>query len=185
MRDIVVAPFSNSDIRDWPAEHYAAMIGCLLDRLGSDRLVRVVGTAGQKIRANDVVRLYPADRVVNECGRLSWAELVEEIKLAGCVVGNNSGISHLSGSFGVPTVCVFGGSHQRAEWRPLGDNVILVSRAIGCSPCQLDHNSQSPYDRACLRLIEPTVVADAVMLAIERGTDQPTRQIASVQQEGL
>ncbi|MDO6413665.1 glycosyltransferase family 9 protein [Sphingomonas sp. BIUV-7] len=185
MKNIILAPFSNSDIRDWPAEHYGALIGCLLDRVEHDRTICVVGTASQRLRANDVVRPHPADRVFNDCGRLSWAALVEELKGAGCVIGNNSGIAHLSGSFGVPTVCVFGGSHQRAEWRPLGDNVILVSRAIGCSPCQLDHNSQSPYDRACLRLIEPAVVADAVMLAMARKTDRAIRQIAGVQQAGF
>lgn len=186
MRDIVVAPFSNSDIRDWPAEQYAALIGCLLDRLEPDRMIRVVGTAGQKLRANDVVRSHPADRVINECGRFSWAHLVEALKGAGCVIGNNSGIAHLSGSFGVPTVCVFGGSHQRLEWRPLGRNVVLVSRSIGCSPCQLDHNSRSPYDRACLRLIEPEVVADAVFLAMARADESATgwAAVADMQQAG-
>lgn len=179
MKDIIVAPFSNSDIRDWPAEQYAALIGCLLERIEPGRRIRIVGTAGQRLRANGVVRAHPADRVVNECGRLTWSALLSELKRAGCVIGNNSGIAHLSGSFGVPTVCVFGGSHQRLEWRPLGRNVVLVSRAIGCSPCQLDHNSQSPYDRACLRLIEPEVVADAVFLAIERGeTRAPDGQTA-------
>ena len=87
---------------------------------------------------------------------------------ARCVIGNNSGIVHLGGHFGVPTVCVFGGSHQRGEWHARGVSVVTVSRTIGCSPCQLDHGGVSPYGKACLREIAPEEVADATVLAIER-----------------
>ena len=168
MSDIVVAPFSNSDIRDWPAGHYATLLGLLLERVPEEMRIRVVGTPGQRLRVNEIVRHHPAPRVANECGRLGWPELIEELRRAACVIGNNSGVAHLSGSFGVPTVCIFGGSHQRNEWRPLGASVMLVTRAIGCSPCQLDHNAWSPYDKACLRQIVPATVADAAMMIMAR-----------------
>ena len=87
---------------------------------------------------------------------------------ARCVIGNNSGITHVSGFRGTPTVCVFGGSHERQEWRPRGSNIVLVSRAIGCSPCQLDHGDVSLYDKACLRQIEPASVLAAALTVIER-----------------
>jgi ADP-heptose:LPS heptosyltransferase len=168
MSGIIIAPFSNSDIRDWPIERYAATVGLLMDRLPADERIRIVGTAGQRLRANEVVRSYPSTRVSNECGRLSWSELVAELRMASCIISNNSGVGHLGGFFGVPTVCVFGGSHQRHEWRPLGKSVILVTRAIGCSPCQRDHGQLSPYDKACLREISPSVVADAALAIMER-----------------
>ena len=104
--------------------------------------------------------------MTNECGRLPWSDVVETLKGAACVVSNNSGVGHLGGFFGVPTVCVFGGSHPRTEWRPLGRSVVLVSRVIGCSPCQLDHSSGSPYAKACLREITPEVVAGTVRFAM-------------------
>lgn len=165
---IVVAPFSNSDIRDWPIDHYAALVGIVAERLPQDEPIRIVGTANQKLGANEIVRGHPAPRVVNECGRLAWPELIERLEQARCVIGNNSGIAHLSGHLGVPTVCIFGGSHQRREWHARGPSVIIVSRAIGCSPCQLDHGSVSPYGKACLRQIEPEAVADAAFLIMDR-----------------
>lgn len=167
MSHIVIAPFSNSDIRDWPVGHYAAFVGLLLDRL-PETCIHVIGTQSQKSKACEVVRFHPATRVTNDCGRYSWSEVLELLKSADCIVANNSGVGHLGGHFGVPTVCVFGGSHQRHEWRSLGASVVLVSRVIGCSPCQLDHGGSSYYDKACLREISPAEVVDALFLATRR-----------------
>lgn len=164
---IVLAPFSNSAIRDWPAGHFADLIGLLLERWKGHGIIRVIGTPSQRQRANFIVRRYPADRVVNDCGRLSWPIVVEQVRRAACVIGNNSGIAHLAGSLDVKTVCIFGGSHQRVEWRPLGFNVTLLSRAIACSPCQLDHGRNCHYGLACLREITPEEVCVAVMSVIE------------------
>ena len=168
MTDIVVAPFSNSDIRDWPIGHYARLIALLLDAVEDGATIRVIGTRNQKQRAFEIVRAFDATRVVNECGHKSWPEVLAMLRRAACVIGNNSGVAHLAGFFGVPTVCVFGGSHQRLEWRPLGFNVTVVTRVIGCSPCQLDHGQFSPYAKACLREIEPGSVAEAALATMAR-----------------
>jgi ADP-heptose:LPS heptosyltransferase len=169
MNDIIIAPFSNSAIRDWPVGHFADMIGLLLKQIGPDRRIRLIGSVNQKLGASEIVRHHPADRVVNDCGRMTWPAVLGALRDAACVIGNNSGIAHVAGYLGAPTVCVFGGSHQRLEWRPRGDNVVVLSRAIGCSPCQLDHNCISPFGKACLREIEPKIVADAALMVMSRG----------------
>ena len=163
MSRVILAPFSNSDIRDWPAGHYAGLIAELVRRGGADWPIWVVGTANQKARANDIVRAFDPERVTNTCGRLSWPALMDELRRAACVVGNNSGVAHLAGYYGAPTVCVFGGSHQRVEWSPRGPRMVVMSRAIACSPCQLDHGASCPFDKACLRQIDPVEVADVVL----------------------
>jgi ADP-heptose:LPS heptosyltransferase len=168
VNEVLIAPFTNSAIRDWPVEHYTALVGLLLDGLGDDIRVRIVGTPGQRLRACAIVRPYSNERASNDCGRLGWPALLTALRSASCVIGNNSGIGHLSGSFGTPTVSVFGGSHERREWRPRGDNVVLLTRAIGCSPCQLDHGDTSPYNKACLRQIEPVSVFEAAVRIMER-----------------
>lgn len=167
MGDIIIAPFSNGDIRDWPADHYARLIQ-LLDERHDDGVIRVVGSRTQMSRASEIVRASPADRVVNACGRLSWSEVQSQLSLAACVIGNNSGIAHLAAHLGVPTVCVFGGAHQRTEWRPVGFNVALVSRAIGCAPCMLHRAADCSYGLACLGLITPEAVCEAAMAVMAR-----------------
>jgi ADP-heptose:LPS heptosyltransferase len=168
MNDIVIAPFSNSDIRDWPLAHFSRLIGILLDRWDGPGPIRVIGTRNQVLRACEIVRPFGADSVANDCGRLTWPEVMRLLRSAACVVGNNSGVAHLAGFYGAPTVCVFGGSHQRVEWRPLGPNVTVVSRRISCSPCQRDHGQTSPFAKACLREIAPETVAEAVFATISR-----------------
>lgn len=168
MKNIIIAPFSNSPIRDWPEAHFAALIGLLLDRFDGACRIQVTGTANQRLGANEIVRDHPSDRVTNACGRMTWDEVLDALRTADCVVGNNSGIAHVSGFFGTPTVCIFGGSHQRIEWRPRGDNVVVLSRVIGCSPCHLDHGHVSPYGKACLYDILPDDVADAAAMIMMR-----------------
>jgi ADP-heptose:LPS heptosyltransferase len=163
---ILVSPFSNSDIRDWPSGHYRRLIGTLVARTDPSVPVRLIGAKGQVLPAADIVRGFAPDRVTNDCGRLSWRELVDAVRSAACVIGNNSGIAHLAGHHRVPTVCVFGGAHQRIEWRPLGFEVATLTRTIACAPCQLHHAADCPYDLACLRRIDPAEVADVALALI-------------------
>jgi ADP-heptose:LPS heptosyltransferase len=161
---IIVAPFANGDIRDWQPGHFSVLIGLLLDRW--DGVIRVIGTRSQATRAAAIVRPYDATRVVSECGRLVWGEVVEELRTAACVIGNNSGVTHLAGRLGVPTICVFSGSHARTEWHPVGSWARTITRAIGCAPCYLHRARDCPYGKACLSQIEPGTVADAAFAAM-------------------
>lgn len=166
MTDIVVAPFTNGDIRDWPPAGFVALIRLLLARGGADWRIRVIGTRTQTIRACAIVRDFDPARVANDCGRLAWPEVLAAVRAAACVIGNNSGITHLAAAHGVPTVCIFAGSHQRTEWRPLGASARTLSRAIGCSPCNLHRTRNCPYAKACLRDISPEEVCAQVLAAM-------------------
>ncbi|MGN7997978.1 glycosyltransferase family 9 protein [Sphingomonas sp. 22176] len=163
MREVILSPFSNSYVRDWPVDYYRILLEKLLAVAPSDILFRVIGTQAQALRARDIVRPLDAGRVFNDCGCHTWDVVASAIGRAACVIGNNSGVAHLAAQRGVPTICIFGGSHQRQEWRPVGRHVTIVSRAIWCSPCHLDRSSQCRFDKACLRGIDPEDVASAVL----------------------
>lgn len=163
MREVILSPFSNSYVRDWPVDYYRILLEKLLAVAPSDILFRVIGTQTQALRARDIVRPLDAGRVFNDCGLHAWHVVAGAIGRATCVIGNNSGVAHLAAQRGVPTICIFGGSHQRQEWRPVGRHVTIVSRAIWCSPCHLDRLSQCRFDKACLRGIDPEDVAAAVL----------------------
>jgi ADP-heptose:LPS heptosyltransferase len=175
MSHIVVAPFSNSDIRDWPAAHFGTLIARLVAK--RDEVIHVIGAPGQVIRAREIIRPFGANRVVSDCGRRSWTDTLGLVRSAACVIGNNSGIAHLAAFEGVPTVCVFSGSHQRLEWRPIGGHVVTLSRAIACSPCHYHHAAHCPYGLACLEQITPDAVFEAVSHLIDHA---PGEQFADV-----
>lgn len=165
MNPIILAPFSNGDIRDWQPDHFSRLIGFLLERWSGP--IRVIGTRSQTTRAAAIVRPYDATRVVSDCGRLAWEDVIALVRGAACVVGNNSGVTHVSAWFGVPTICVFSGSHRRGEWHPMGASARTISSVIGCAPCHLHRAAQCPYGKACLGRIAPELVADMVFEAME------------------
>lgn len=167
MPDIIIAPFSNGDIRDWPPESFQQLIGCLLDAGSQEGLIRLIGAKSQAFRARDIVRPFNAALVRNDCGR-PWSEVLDRLRQAKCVIGNNSGIAHLAARMGTPTVCIFGGAHQRTEWRPLGFNVVVLSRAIACAPCHLHRAADCLYGKACLEQISPEVVSQAALRLSDR-----------------
>src|SRR5882724_3975120 len=101
---IIISPFSNSDIRDWPLERYRELIGLLLAS-ADDLDVHIVGTSAQRTRANEIVRHHDASRVHNDCGKLSWKELEQLCASARCVVANNSGVAHMAAHAGATVVC--------------------------------------------------------------------------------
>lgn len=185
MADIIIAPFSNGDIRDWPPESFQRLIGYLLEAGFHDGLIRVIGAKTQALRAREVVRPFDANLVRNDCGR-PWSEVQKRLQAAKCVVGNNSGVAHLAARMGTPTVCIFGGAHQRTEWRPLGFNVVVLSRAIACAPCHLHRAADCPYGKACLEQIAPELVSEAVLRLMNRAAvlpvngSMPTIEVAAL-----
>jgi ADP-heptose:LPS heptosyltransferase len=157
---IVIAPFSNEHLRDWPAAHFAALIGrCITDLQVT---VKVVGTIQQREAANGIIRSFPSDRVENTCGLMTWRELAGVIAQAQAVVGNNSGVVHESAKANVPTVCIFGGEHAACEWMPRGPAVFVVAKHTACSPCA---RQSCVYGKRCLHEIMPDIVFDLVFKA--------------------
>ena len=164
---IVMSPLSNDTLRDWPLAHFRELAALCGERLDAE--VSFVGSRPQRIAVNGIVRSLPADRFHNLCGRMSWAETGALVGRADCVVSNNSGIAHLAGSLGVPTVCVFGASHNPFEWMARGPRVTTLMKRTACSPCSIARDADCPFERRCLREIPPALVFDAVREACASG----------------
>jgi ADP-heptose:LPS heptosyltransferase len=148
---VVISPFANERVREWPISHYRRFI----DRVLHDQKapVLVIGTRPQRARANEVARGFPAPYVVNACGKLEWRELVALVDSAAYVVSNNSGVAHLAACRGLWTLCLFSGSHSYLEWMPRGPRVVVISRITACAPCHLGDNS-CPHGVACMTDLE-------------------------------
>jgi len=67
-------------------------------------------------------------------GTTSLGEQLALCTLARLTVSNDSGLAHLAGATGAPTVAIFG-STSSAWTAPLGARVRIVQRAPVCSPC--------------------------------------------------
>jgi heptosyltransferase-3 len=127
---VAIHPGSGSVAKNWPAEQYAEVV---------DRLQREHGLAsvilGGPADADTLVMVHdrtdqPPSAVV-ERPLLVVAAL---LRRAAAFLGNDSGLAHLAGLLGVPTLALFGPSDPTL-WAPLGPRVrVLRSASLAALP---------------------------------------------------
>jgi ADP-heptose:LPS heptosyltransferase len=157
---IVLSPWSAYQNRTWLLPGWLQLERLLLDR---DRRVVVLGGAGE-------FRVVPF-RGEKVCGE-SPARVAALMSVAGCVVGNDSGMVHLAGMLRRPTIALCG-PIAGAKVFGLYPSVRVIDGPLRCSDC---HWSGRDYrsgvcDVLCASLaaIEPGHVLAAVE-AVMRST---------------
>ena len=87
--------------------------------------------------------------------------LLKCLQMAGSLVGNDSGVSHLAAFIGLSTVAVFGPSDP-VRWAPKGRAAVPVfAEGIDCLPCveDTDHDCRQ---RRCIEAVTVKAVVDAL-----------------------
>jgi hypothetical protein len=163
---IVIAPLSNSRIRDWGIENYAKLVGILLEKTACS--VVLVGSKTQQEEIDRIVEKHRRDqRIINLAGAADWSETTEIVRGADLVISNNSGIAHLAAACGAATLAIYSGSHQPQEWGPRGNNVRAVMALVPCSPCGHDKIEECPHEHLCMKQIAPETIADQAIAMVE------------------
>jgi ADP-heptose:LPS heptosyltransferase/SAM-dependent methyltransferase len=154
---IAVAPFSNSDLRDWPFAHYVRLVEMLLAE--TDGLITLLGSGQQ---AEQLERLAEAagggPRIRNLGGQTAWSDMPALLRDMDLVICNNSGIAHLAAASGARTLAIYSASHQPQEWGPRGQNAHALMAVVGCSPCGHDRLEDCPYEHRCMQGLAPDTV---------------------------
>jgi ADP-heptose:LPS heptosyltransferase len=136
---IAIHPSSGSPAKNWPAEQFLMLVDLLAERHGlpcvvfggpADAEALLVlhdrTSAGQSDAVrSDESRPGPERPVLIDRPLLVVAAL---LRRAAGFVGNDSGLSHLAGMLGVPTLALFGPSDPTL-WAPLGPRVRVVRTA--------------------------------------------------------
>jgi hypothetical protein len=99
------------------------------------------------------------------------------LKSGGGFVGNDSGVSHLAGFLGLPTVAVFGPSDP-VRWQPSGVSVKAVRPETECSPC-FESFPANCDDTKCLETPPETVVEALKSLLTKTLSGVPNLQFGS------
>jgi ADP-heptose:LPS heptosyltransferase len=116
----LIHPGSGSRGKNWPMERFAELRR-RLEALGH-RVVWIRGPAEPDLPAE-----IPPDRVIDQPSLRALAATLARSKV---FIGNDSGVSHLAGAAGAPTLVLFGPT-SASVWRPDGPRVHVVPARRG------------------------------------------------------
>jgi ADP-heptose:LPS heptosyltransferase len=139
---VVIHPGSGGDAKCWPRERYLSL-GRTLKRLGFLPTF-ILGEAEQERWGFKVVEALKDE--FPWYLHMGLYELAERLGRARLYLGNDSGVTHLAGAMGIPTLALFGPSDDR-QWRPVGPGVRVV-------------RAEAPRERELEALTEEAVLAE-------------------------
>ncbi len=145
-----VASFAHAAKR-WDLARFAEVF----DGLAAKGLsVVLLGSAGEAGVNAEAAALAKKARVVDLSGATTLPEALGVLAGARLFVGNDSGLAHLAGAAGTPSVVVFGPTDPdatrpwdgpRADGKPV--RLAVVRRRVPCAPCGVPI---CPIDHACM-----------------------------------
>lgn len=158
---ILLHPGAGSPRKRWPLPYFLAVAEGLEAR--DLQPAFLLGPAELDLAAELRISPHPK-RPLHQVSDL--AQLQRLLEAAGGLIGNDSGISHLSAFLGLPTVAIFGPSDAR-RWAPSGPAVAALQPAMACRRCfeTAPENCESP---ACLDDTRPQTVLETFLALYTR-----------------
>lgn len=143
---IVVSPGASISLREWP---FYPELTLSLNRLFPRHTILMIGQSSSEpwaVRAHRVGGVFD-----NRIGQTTLGELKLLLSQAAACVANDSGVAHLAGWLGCPTVAIFGPGDP-SYIVPASKTVrIIRDESLRCSPCERRH-CRAPFGyQRCLR----------------------------------
>lgn len=157
---ICIAPASVWHTKQWPADHFSALIRLLADEID----IVLTGGKGDTALCDDIIRQAgkPAE---NAAGRYTMLESAALIAEAEVTVSNDSAPVHMASAMNAPVIEIYCSTIPKFGFYPLSDNMRVVETAenLSCRPCGLHGKKACPLGHfKCGTEILPHYVAQAV-----------------------
>jgi len=142
---LAIHPGSGHLSKAWPAENFSRVAERFISTRGGTILI-IIGPNDEVPGKELADILSPAKPIVVKGKRL--LEIARYLEKADIYLGNDSGISHIAGAIGLPSIVIFGPTDPRL-WAPLGERVITIKGKSPCAPCTRQQRLACT-DRRCL-----------------------------------
>lgn len=135
-------------LKEWPIRHWVELARTLLQNSAQ---VRLVATSTKNPREQDRLKRFakalPPERLSLYPGNVSVAQLAALLTRCRLHLGADSGVLHLAGVLGLPTVSIFRQYAGLEEWLPRGENHLSVVAPCACvnqkiQPCAASGHPQ-------------------------------------------
>lgn len=160
VRVLGVAPGASHGPKRWPPERFARVA----DHVARTRDMKILLLGSEKDRpvASEVARALER-QAVNWTGATDLALLPAAVQRCALLVSNDSGPMHVATAVGTPVIGIFGATHPRLGFAPVGPVDAAVTLDLPCSPCSLHGNRACRFGtHACMEDLDPRrVIAEA------------------------
>ena len=162
-----VHPGAKWDAKRWEAKGFAQVCNRILE---TGRKCLLLGDEGDLPFVQEIVsrmRHVPTLLV----GELDLSELTAVIRRCRALVCNDSGPMHIATAVDTPVVALFGPTHPRLGFAPMGTHDVVLTANRPCSPCSLHGEKACRFSqRYCMEEISP----DRVIAEIARIVSSPS-----------
>jgi len=161
----VVSPGATKASRIWPIDRLAQVMRDLRELRGINFLV--VGSSSDAVLCDELALLVP-DFAISLAGKTNLPQVAQLLAQAVFFIGMDSGIAHVAGAMGVPTVVLnpfpstFSDEHPGSpvRFRPCGPRVLVLQPLKTLFPCSPACDYSEPH---CICQIEATEVVNAIL----------------------
>ena len=164
---VAVHPGAGNITKQWPEQHFSALIDLLVANNGVNILL-VGGPDEVDVALSLQANVQRPAAVVSMAGKTSLADLPRLLKNCVLYIGNDSGPKHIAAAIGIPTIGIHSGVVDPVEWGPIGPNAVALRRNMTCSPCYLANAEDCPRALACLHFLEPNLVYETAAMLLTR-----------------
>jgi ADP-heptose:LPS heptosyltransferase len=167
----VVFPGASSPIRQWPAASFALVARSIAERYGWK--IVICGSESESYLATQIAQLVDPISIVDLSGKTSLAQLVEVIRNAQLLIGNETSGVHIAAAVDTASVCVLGGGHFK-RFLPYpsavnGPKPLAVFHAMPCFNCNwrctLPHEAGGRVPCISSVTVEDVLVATSQLLS--------------------
>ncbi len=165
--DIVVGvhPGARWETKRWDEGKFERVCQDLIDKHNCK--IMLLGDAGDEELIENISKDIPDAKLIKAVG-LPKGRFMSLIGRCDCFITNDSGPMHVASALKVPVVAIFGPTHPRLGFAPLGSKNVVLCANVKCSPCSLHGEKRCrKKSRFCMDLIEPEMVIEAVDRLIE------------------
>lgn len=153
-----ICPFTTRPQKHWTDDHWVELVAEVRERFGLQ--VIVLGGPGDR----DAARTLAARAdVIDLAGKTTLQEAAEIVRRAACLVGVDTGLTHLGSAFGIPTVALFGST--RPYLRTESPRTRVVFHALPCAPCRRRPTCGGSFE--CMTGIAPREVTGHLQSLLE------------------
>ena len=162
-KDVVIAfqCGANWPNKTWYYKNFIEVAKKLFEINNNIKIVLLGSPAEYK--TNDKVRKAFPKKIINLAGKIPLDDVLGVISQSKLMIGNDSGLMHISGAVGTPTIVICGVGNPKHS-RVLGKSKsIVVFKNDFCKPC-MTNNRNCKLNYKCMKVVKP----EDVMKEVER-----------------